>query len=136
MTTLGEARDGLEAVLDGIGGLRVYDYVPDDLHPPAAVILPPTVPAYRDDLGDGSVSVTFPVLLLVAANVDRKQLDLYELIERTGPRSLFAAVQADRTLGGLDVDADVVNVEDFDTERFGLTNYYGRVVNVAVIVTG
>ncbi len=28
-----------------------------------------------------------------------------------------------------------MSVEDFDTERFGLINYFGRAVNVDVIVT-
>lgn len=136
MTTLVEARDGLEAVLGGITNLRVYDYVPSNPAPPAAIIFPPVVPDYREDLGVGSMQVTFPVLLLGPSMVDRHQLDLYELIERSGARSVFAALEANRDLGGLDVDAYAVNVEDFDTERFGLNSFFGRVVNVAVLITG
>lgn len=136
MTTLAEARDGLEAVLGTIPGLRVFDYVPSDPSPPVAVILPPVIPNYGADLADVSIEVRFPVLLLVASNVDRQQLDLYELVEKSGARSVFAAIAADKKLGGLNVTARATGVEDFDTERFGLISYFGRVVNVTVFVTG
>jgi hypothetical protein len=114
----------------------VYDIVPDDANYPAAIVLPPMVPDYRDDLaGTGSMSARFPVLLLVPTTVARLQLKLFPYIEKTGTQSIFALVEADRTLGGLNVDARATNVEDFDTTRVGLTTLYGRTVNVDVIVS-
>ena len=136
MTTLAQVRDGLEARLKTIAGLRVYDHVPDDINPPAAVVLPPIIPDYREDLGNGSVTATFPVLLLVTSILARQQLDLYEFLERTGPRSVFAVIESDRTLGGLDVDAHVIGADDFDISQFGLANYYARALNVLVFAGG
>ncbi|MGH6691103.1 MAG: hypothetical protein ACREF4_10570 [Gammaproteobacteria bacterium] len=135
MTTLAEVRDGLEARLATIAGLRVYDYIPDDAHYPAAIILPPVIPDYREDLGTGSVRAIFPILLLVPRTIDRMQLDLYPYIDRTGPKSIFALVEADPTLGGLDVSALPIGVDDFDTQQVGLTNLYGRTVNINVFVS-
>ena len=121
------------AMLEQIDGLRVYKYIPDDISPPAAVIMPPVIPDYWGDIGGATDMDRFPVLLLVAANIDRHALSLYDLIDKTGPKSVFAIINADRELGGLDVDARASGVEDFDTERFGLIRYFGRVVNVDVI---
>lgn len=135
MTTLAQVRDGLEARLNTITGLRVHDHVPGDITPPAAIILPPLILDYREDLGLGAMRATFPVMLLVSSTLARQQLDLYELIERSGPRSIFAVIEADRTLGGLNVDAHAVNVEPADLDQLGLANYYARAVNIDVFVS-
>jgi hypothetical protein len=137
MTTLDEVRDGLEARLRTINGLRVTSYVPDNLGGyPAAVIFPPTNADYRDDQGDGSFTVEFVVMLLVPANIDRKQLDLYALLDRAGPSSVYAAVEADRTLGGLDVDARVTEASDpLDRAQMAGTQVFQRAVTVQAIVS-
>jgi len=112
VTTPAETRDGLEARLRTIDGLRVVPYVPDDVGGyPAAVVFPPTNADYRDDQGMGSFTVEFIVILFVPATVDRQQLGFYELLDRTGSSSVFAAIEADRTLGGLDVDARVASMQ-------------------------
>jgi hypothetical protein len=135
MTTLAETRDGLEAALDTIDGLRVYNRVPDDAHYPAAIIIPPTNTDYRNDLDARSFTVRFVVMLMVPATVDRQQLDLYTLLDR-GPGSVFYAVNADRTLGGLDVDARVVSATDpLDLGEMAGVSVYQRAVVVEAIVS-
>lgn len=136
MTTLVQVRDGLETRLNTITGLRVYDYVPDDLHYPAAVIFPPIAADYTDDLGMGGFTVRFVVMLFVPAAIDRQQLDLYALMDRTGASSIFAAVEGDRTLGGLNVDARVVSAQDpLDLGEMAGTNVYQRAVLVEALVS-
>jgi hypothetical protein len=137
MTTLTQVRDGLEARLATINGLQVVGYVPDDVAGyPAAVIFPPVNADYRDDHGMGSFTVDFVVMLFVPSNVDRKQLDLYALMDRTGPSSLFATLEADRTLGGLDVDARVLSATDpLDRDQMAGTQVFQRAVTVSVIVS-
>lgn len=137
MTTLAQVRDGLEARLDTIDGLRVTGYVPDDLGGyPAALIFPPTNTDYSDDHGTGSFTVELVVMLLVPANIDRKQLDLYALLDRTGSSSVYAALEADRTLGGLDVDARVRDASDpLDRAQMAGTQVFQRAVTVSVIVS-
>jgi len=136
MTTLAEVRDGLETRLGTIYGLRVYDYVPDDVYSPAAIIFPPTHADYRDDLGLGGYTAQFVVLLLVPATIDRQQLDLYALLDRTGPSSIFAAIEADRTLGGLNVDTRAVSAQDpLNLSDMAGTRVYQRVVTVETIIS-
>jgi hypothetical protein len=137
MTTLAQVRNGLEARLATIDGLRVVPYVPDDVPGyPAAVVFPPVNADYSDDFGDGSFTVTFVVMLFVAANIDRKQLDLYDLLDRQGTSSIYAALEADRTLGGLAVDCRVVDATDpLDRGQMAATQVYQRAVTVQAIVS-
>jgi hypothetical protein len=137
VTTLAQVRDGLAASIDAIVGLNVVEYIPDDsLVLPAAFIFPPTFTDYSDALGGGTVTVDFVVMLLTPATVDRQQLDLYDLLDRTGPLSVYAAVMADRTLGGLDVDCRVVDAADpLDRGLLASTQVYQRAVTVRAIVS-
>lgn len=137
MTTLAQVRDGLETRLKTIAGLRVVDYVPDDVAGyPTALIFPPTNADYSDDFGAGGFTVELVIMLLVPASIDRKQLDLYALLDRSGASSIYAAVEADRSLGGLNVDARVIGAADpLDRSRMAGTNVFQRAVTVSVIVS-
>src|SRR5678816_746112 len=136
MTTLAEVRDGLETRLNTISGLRVYDYVPDNAFYPAAVVFPPTIIDYRSDLSIRSFVVRFVIMLMVPATIDRQQLDLYALIDRTGSGSVFAAIEADRKLGGLNVDARVLSAQDpLDLNELAGSKVYQRAVTVEVYVS-
>jgi hypothetical protein len=135
VTTLAEVRDGLEARLNTINGLRVVPYIADDL---------PGYPAATIDLADieytsldlaGARRAVFAVGLYVTRNVDRQQLKLYDLIDN-GTGSVMAAIQADPSLGGLNVNARVLGGSVvLDTVQMGLMNLYGRNLNINVFVS-
>jgi hypothetical protein len=135
--TLAQVRDGLEARLNTISGLRVYDYIPEDVAGyPAAVIFPPTNADYSNDLNLGSYTVEFVVMLLVPATIDRNQLDLYALMDRDGAGSVFATIEADRKLGGLDVDARVIRATDpLSQAQMASTQVYQRAVTIQAIIS-
>lgn len=132
MTTLAETRDGLEARLNTINGLRVVPYVPEDANYPAAIIRRNPLVNYQEA---GSLRAVYRVIVLVPATVDRQQLDLEPYIEPTGAQSIPAAIEADRTLGGLKVDAVVTDATDVDLAQMGLTNVYGLSLNVLVFIS-
>ena len=138
MTALFQVRDGLKAALETIDGLNVVDYVPDNVVSyPTAIIYPPTFTDYGDAISDGgSITVTFLVIVLAPSAIDRQQLDLYDLLDKTGPTSIFQAVMADRTLGGLAVDCWVVNAADpLDRGRIAETFVYQRAITIQAIVS-
>lgn len=137
MTTLAQVRNGLEVRLSTIAGLNVVPYVPDDVPGyPAAVVYPPINVDYADDLGMGSFTVTFIVMLFVESGHDTKQLDLYDLLDRSGPSSIYAALEADRTLGGLQVDCRAVEAADpLDRAQMAGTQVFQRAVTVQAIVS-
>lgn len=129
MTTLDQVRLGLAARLGTIAGLRVYDMVPADIHPPAAFVGAPTIENYRSD-PEPVLDATFEIGLAVSTGNIRNQLQLLPMLERTGAWSVYAAIDADRTLGGLDVDALVVSARQFGSQEIAGIRYY--VANVTV----
>jgi hypothetical protein len=134
MTTLAETREGLAACIDTIDGLRVYNLIPDDANYPAATI-DLTEIEYSSLNIEGARRALFTIALFVPRTDARQQLKLYDLIDN-GPGSIFAAVLADRKLGGLDVNANPVGGSvALDTNQIGLTHLYGRAVNVNVFVS-
>jgi hypothetical protein len=134
VTTLAQVRDGLEARLNTIDGLRVYNLIPDDAHYPAATI-DLTELEYTTLAVDGPRRAVFIVSLFVQRTVDRKQLELYDLIDN-GPGSILAAILADPTLGVTGVTAHVSGGPvALDTDQLGLTNLYGRTLNVIVSIS-
>jgi hypothetical protein len=137
VTTLAQVRDGIVARLETINGLRVVPYVPDDVPGyPAAVVFPPVNADFSDAIGYGSTTYTFIVMLFVPASVDRLQLDLYALLDATGPSSVFAVFEADRTLGGLPVDCRVDSASDpLARGQMASTQVYQRAVTVQAIVS-
>lgn len=136
MTTLAEVRDALGDALEGIPGLRVYRFVRGSVNPPAAIILPPTIPAYSGDLDDGDFEVRLRVAVVQPTALERQQLDLWPFFERTGDQSIYAALEADRTLGFPDVDARVVSADQFEAIEIAGVRYTGGVVNLSVFLGG
>lgn len=94
-------RQGLTTRLDTIAGLRCYDYVPDGLAPPAAVIEPIEVTYHEASVSTGTQYYRAYVLVIVGRMSERSasdRLDAY--LANTGAKSVRAAIEADRTLGG------------------------------------
>lgn len=98
----------LNAVMDGLGvrlatisGLRVFDYPTDQLEPPAAVVGLPTEIAYDYSKARGFDRATFPVFVVVGGAFARAARDaLGPYLAGSGPQSIKAAIEGDRTLAG------------------------------------
>jgi hypothetical protein len=136
VTTLAEVRDGIEVRLKTIPGLRVYSYIPGTAEYPAAMVRLPAIASYRGDLDMGYFTAAIDVLLMVPTTLDRMQADLYPYVERTGERSVFAAIEADRTLGHSDVDAHVVGSVPEGIQELGGTPVFVQSVTISVNLGG
>lgn len=92
-------RDGLKTRLQTISGLRVYDIIPDKVTPPSAIV--------------GQLDFTFDIDN--ARGLDQASCDIYVIVQRldarsgqnkldeylsSGSKSIKAAIEGDRTLGG------------------------------------
>lgn len=100
MTPTG-VRAGLATRLDTITGLRCYDYVPDGLVVPCAVIEPLEVTYHDASVPSGTQYYRAFILVIVGRMSDRAasdKLDAY--IANTGASSVRAVIEADTTLGG------------------------------------
>lgn len=102
--------DAIGVRLATIGGLRVYDYPPDAVAAPAAVVGYPDEVTYDETMARGTDSTIVPVTVLVTSGSDRAARDaLSPYLSGTGARSVKAAV--DGTLGGLVKDARVAGAQ-------------------------
>jgi hypothetical protein len=57
-------------------------------------------------------------------------------VDKTGAQSVFAAIEADKTLGGLGVECIVKSFQPLGLQDVGLIGYYGGVFQLACIATG
>jgi hypothetical protein len=93
-------RAALGVKLDTIAGLRCFDYVPDSLAPPAAVVEPLEID-YDEAMNKGLEFYRAYILVIVGRMSDRSSQDrLDAYLTDTGASSVKAALEADRTLGG------------------------------------
>lgn len=92
-------RDKLKAALN-IPGLRVYDTIPDNIVPPAAVIGQLTMD-YDLVFGRGADAATVDVMVITGRMSERAAQDwLDRLIMSTGSTSVKTKLEVDQTAGG------------------------------------
>lgn len=97
---LNAAMDAIGATLKTIPGLRVYDYPPDAIAVPAAVVAFPDAVEYDRTYRAGSDSAVFTVHIVVGKMSDRASRDAVgAYVGRAGP-SVKTTLEADPTLGG------------------------------------
>ena len=121
MASLIALRDGIQARLETISGLRCYHNVPDKPELPAAlVVAPPNVVTYDESMG-GTARWLFDLVVLVSRwDAARAQDAIDPYIDTAGTQSVKAAIEGDGTLGGV---ADTTRV--MRVARYGVATYAG-----------
>jgi hypothetical protein len=127
--------EGLKVRLATISGVRAYSYQPEQLNPPFAYPILNGV-SYHQTMGMGSAVTQFDwsVYVVVGRWVDRVAMtNLDDFLSPTGAKSIRAALEADRTLGGacsdlvVSTSANISALEQDDAEylqvSFSLTIY-------------
>jgi hypothetical protein len=104
MAKLSDIRDGIATRLRTISGLRVRDYVEGQVEPPMALVGFPSEIDYDEAMARGMDDHTIPIRVYVASQVNRAANDALEgYLAKTAaddPKSIKAAIEGDRTLGG------------------------------------
>jgi hypothetical protein len=135
MPTLEQIALGIEAALAPTG-LRTQEYVPDKVTPPAAIIGLAEIPDHRVAIAGSKFDVTFTITVLTSAAYTRGgQLALLTYADRAGAASVFAAFEADRTLGGVVDDCQFARpfFRPLGIEEVGLLGYFGGVFTLRVM---
>lgn len=99
--TVSQVADGIKSRLGTITGLRTFSYQPEQLNPPVAFPVLDSV-EYHGAFGGGDVRMRFAIFVIVGRYLDRvahSNLDGY--LSYSGATSLRAAIEGDRTLGGV-----------------------------------
>jgi hypothetical protein len=138
MTTVLEIMQAIETRLDTIDGLRVSDTIPDQINPPQAIVGVPPIPDYRRTFGGtGQLMIEPTVTILVSAALDRVgQEKLASYVDKTGASSVFAVIEADKTLGIAGVECLVKSFQPLGLQDVGLIGYYGGIFQLTCIATG
>jgi len=131
MPTLSDIRTGLATNLGNITGLRTSAFVPDEPKPPIAIIFPDNI-SFDTAFARGLDTYTFSVQLIVSKVSDRNaQSNLDAYCNPDGDSSVKAAIESDRTLGGLIQDLRVTEVRDYRAATINENTY----LTVTFVVT-
>lgn len=103
-------RQAIAANIATISGLRVSYFIPDNPNPPVAVVAPPTI-KYDQSFGRGLDEYSFQVIVLATRADERIGQELIDsYCAPAGAGSVKAAIESDRTLGGLVADLRVTDM--------------------------
>lgn len=138
MATIQQVMEGIETALGTIEGLRVASYAPDSINPPQAIVGVPPVPNYRASFGSaGELQIQPTITILVSAALDRTgQQKLASYVDKTGTQSVYAAIEADKTLGLTNVECIVRSFQPLGLQDVGVLGYYGGVFTLDCMATG
>jgi hypothetical protein len=117
--------------MSSITGLRTSATVPDNPRPPIAVVMPERI-AYDLNARRGADTFFFTIILIVSRADDRaaqNNLDAY----LTGESSIKAAVEADRTLGGVANTCRVTEMTNYASLPVGEVLYLSAQFTVEVV---
>lgn len=135
--TILQIMDAIEARLSTISGLRTSPIDPDQVNPPFAVVGVPPIPEYRTTFGRGRFSIEPTVTVGTSRAIDRVgQRALAEYAEVSGAKSIAAAIEGDRTLGGIVEECFVISFEPISTLDVGVFGYYGGIFQLRVVAPG
>ena len=115
-----QVRDGLKTRLQTISGLRVFDTIPENPQPPAAIVGQLDM-NFDIDNARGLDLATVEVYLLVQrmdVRSGQDKLDAY--LAGTGAGSVKAAIEGDKTLGGACSTLRVLSAESGQSEFAGI----------------
>lgn len=99
--TVSQVAEGLRARLATVTGLRTFSYQPEQINPPVAFPVLDSV-EYHGAMSGGDVRMRYMIFVIVGRYLDRvahSNLDGY--LSYSGATSLRAAIEGDRTLGGV-----------------------------------
>lgn len=100
MSTVSEISEALRNALTLVPGLRVFEYLPDQLNPPLAYVGIDTID-YHGAFRGGNPVHSYTVTVVVGRTSERSsQKALDEFLSYDGVRSIRRAIETDPTLDG------------------------------------
>ena len=139
MSRIGDVRAALATALGAIDGLRASAYEPDKVSPPQAIVGDLSID-YDQTFGsaaDRCHKLDITVRVYVPRATDRAGQDKLDgYVSPTGASSIKAALEADKTLGGVIDDLHVPGMSGYGFYEVGGVVYMGAEFTVSVLATG
>jgi hypothetical protein len=104
MSTLEQVLAGVKTRLETISGLRVFADIPAVPVPPMAIVTPGRDPFVTFKVAQATTLAEYSLWidLFVQFGTERTaQGEIFDYLDLTGSRSVFAAIETDDTLGGV-----------------------------------
>jgi len=131
MASMSQLRTALASSMSSISGLRTSATIPDNPRPPIAVVMPDRV-LFDLNARRGADTFYFSVMLIVGRADDRaaqNNLDAYIV----GTGSIKAAIESDRTLGGVANTCRVTEMGNYSSMSLGDVVYLAAQFTVEVV---
>jgi len=133
MTSLADIRQGLAANLQALPGVEVYEREGGLANVPCAVVVTPSIDYHQSFSSAGLVRYEFRIMLLVqSADSEQSGIDLDTYADPSSPTSVRAAVESDRTLGGIADDLICTSFRPLSSEEVSGIGYWGGEFTVTV----
>ena len=99
--TVSSVATAIKTALATIPNLRTYDYQPEQINPPTAFPILDSINYHRAFQG-GNVEMNWSIIVIVGRYLDRvAHANLDGFLSYSGASSVRAALEADKTLGGV-----------------------------------
>ena len=128
---LASVRAGITSALQNGNNLRIYEWIPSQVQPPAAVVSLGTG-QYDADLDDGML-VTYGVLVMLTRADDQKGQERLDDFLGQGDNSIYNAIDINPTLDGSCDSCRVTSWNNPGTFNIGGIEYLGVEVNLEVL---
>ncbi len=133
---LSDVMDEIGEALRDVQGLegRVHDFAPDNITPPAAIVVLPDDIVFDETYGRGSDRITLPVIVAVGRVSDRSARDqLAKYADGSGAHSVKTALEA-YTYDSFDTVR--VTRADFDILSLGTVDYLSAIFELDIVGQG
>ena len=123
MATITQMRSGIAANLAKISGLRTATTVPDVINPPMAIVVPNSI-TFDRSFKRGTDEYEFAVIVIASRADERTaQTKIDGYCSPTGAGSVKAAIESDRSLGGVIQDLRVTEMRAYGPADIGGVTY-------------
>src|ERR1043166_8928458 len=127
--TIAQVASGLKPQFAPVTGLRAYDYVPEDINPPCAIVQ--LVDIDRGAFVRGMMELRFDVTVLVQKASDRAgQSNIYSFADSA---SVWNTLGANKVLGLSGVDAATIHFRALGMDEVAAYGYYGGTFEFLVL---
>ncbi len=126
--------EGIANNLATISRIRTYPVIPDNPALPAAIVSLASV-EYDQAYAGGLTNYTFEVTVVVSRVAERRAQEKVHDYIGTGARSVKAAIESDRTLGGEAFDCVVTEMNNISSVSIGDIEYLTAAFIVVVRAT-
>ena len=128
---LTSVRAGITSALETIDNLRIYEWIPSTIQPPAAVVSLGTC-QYDADLDNGMI-VNYGVLVMLTRADDQNSQQRLDDFLGQDTNSIFHAIDTNPTLSGSCDSCRVTSWNNPGTFTIGGIEYLGVEVNLEVL---